>query len=227
MIMKLYKLAKTVLSLRKNPAQFLNGLTSNSLDKPRNAFLNVHGRIVATFDQLKIDDDEVWIVLGSMFVKDALNHLDRYIKLSGLDVQVLEKYVYMCPEDDIEVTGGVIRSIPQTKGHMILSDDALEAQDPDDQFALWRLRHNMPLQGVDYTDEFILNVGNEEFVSFAKGCFLGQEPVSKVHNRSRPTWQLVVKYEDECDGEEKQKMTSKVLDPDANRVLGFTFTRNT
>ena len=73
----------------------------------------------------------------------------------------------------------------------------------------------------------MLNVSATELVSFTKGCFLGQEPASKVHNRSRPTWQLMVKYTHECSEEENNKMTSRVLDPDTNNMMGFVFVRNT
>ena len=102
----------------------------------------------------------------------------------------------------------------------------MPAQVSDEEFTLFRLQNNIPLQGVDYTDEFLLNVSEDEFVSFAKGCFLGQEPISKVHNRSRPAWKLVVRYEDECGAQEKQKMTSTVVDPKTHRRTGFIFVPN-
>ncbi|OGX35828.1 MAG: hypothetical protein A3C36_06460 [Omnitrophica WOR_2 bacterium RIFCSPHIGHO2_02_FULL_52_10] len=222
--MQLYKLNKTVLSICHNPAQFLNGLTSNSLDKPRNAFLNVHGRIVAAFDQIKVDEDEYWIVVETPYVDKLLGHVDRYVKLSGVQIQKLEKCVYYRPENRGEDKGAI--TIPQKKGQMLIAGEMAGASPPDAAFTLLRLKRRMPLQGVDYTDDFALNVDPDEYVSFAKGCFLGQEPVSKVHNRSRPTWQLMVQYEDECDEETKAKMTSKALDPDTNRVIGFTFIRN-
>ena len=47
-----------VLSIKGSAAGFLNGITSNTLDAPLNAFLNLHGRIIATFRQKKISDDE-------------------------------------------------------------------------------------------------------------------------------------------------------------------------
>lgn len=221
--MQLYKLNKTVLSIRNNPAQFLNGITSNSIDKPRNAFLNVHGRIVAAFDQVKINEDEFWIVVETPLVDKLLGHIDRYVKLSGVKIQKLDKHVYYRPENRGEDKGEI--TIPQKKGHMLIAGDIPGAVPPDETFTLLRLKHRMPLQGADYTDDFVLNVDPEEYVSFTKGCFLGQEPVSKVHNRSRPTWQLMVQYEDECDAQAKAKMTSKALDPDTKRVIGFTFVR--
>jgi len=71
-----------------------------------------------------------------------------------------------------------------------------------------------------------LNVSENDFVSFTKGCFLGQEPIAKVHHRSRPTWKMVVRFEDESSVEEKVKMTSKTSDPGTGRILGFVFVGN-
>jgi len=224
--MKLYKLNKTVLSVRKNPVQFLNGLTTNTPDQPQNAFLNIHGRIIAVFDQAKINDDEFWIILQQTCVDALFDHIDRHIKLSQVEVQKLTSYVYFDLEGRPDTVSEAKLVIPQKKGCLIIADNELEATVSDEEFTLFRLRNNIPLQGIDYNDDFILNIGEEGLVSFTKGCFLGQEPVSKVHNRSRPTWQLVVKYEDECDEQAKEKMTSKVLDPDTKRNLGFVFKRN-
>ena len=84
----------------------------------------------------------------------------------------------------------------------------------DEEFTLFRLDHNIPLMGIDYqADEFILNVHEYDYVSYTKGCFLGQEPVAKVHNRAQPSRQLIVQFEDQCSPEEAAKMTSKAMDP--------------
>lgn len=224
--MKLYKLNKTVLSFKNNPIQFLSGITANTPDEPRNVFLNIHGRIIAVFDQAKINDDEFWIILQRSNVDALLEHIDRYIKLSQVDVQKLESHVYFGLDDHPDAIVEATLVIPQKKGCLIVTDKKLQTTVSDEEFTLFRLQNNIPMQGIDFNDDFVLNIGEEEFVSFTKGCFLGQEPVSKVHNRSRPTWQLVVDYEDQCDEQAKQKMTSKVVAPDTKRMLGFVFKRN-
>jgi len=208
--MKLYALNKTVFRLTNNVEQFLKGLTSNSLDKSYNAFLTIHGKIIATFDQIKIGEDEFLILMESAFVEAALEHLKRYIMLSGVKMEKLEKQVYF----DLD------------KKDLFLSDEVLEATVSPEQYTLFRVQNNRPVQGIDYTNEFLLNVSQTDYVSFTKGCFLGQEPVAKVHNRSKPTRKLIVKYEDECSQEEKQKLTSRILDPETNRKMGFVFVKN-
>lgn len=222
--MRLYKTDKSVLSFEKKPELLLNGITSNTLDKPQNAFLNVHGKIVVVFDQVRIGPDEFWIAVESPFVDALMAHIDKYVRLSGTSLKRLEKSVYFDLDGDGPLQKGQI-GIPQKKGRLIISDTPLQTVVSDDEFKLFRLNHRIPLQGVDFTDEFVLNVGGD-LVSFTKGCFLGQEPVSKVHNRSRPTWQLVVKYEHDCEAQESAKMTSKTVDPKTQKNFGFIFIRN-
>jgi folate-binding protein YgfZ len=223
---KLYKLNKSVLRICNNPAQFLNGITANTTEEPQNVFLNIHGRIVAVFDQVKINDDEFWIVLQQSCLGTLFEHIDRYIKLSRVEVQKLEKHVYFDLKDNSAPIPETALVIPQKKGRLIVSDKELQESVSDEEFTLFRLRNNIPMQGIDFNDDFVLNVDEKRLVSFTKGCFLGQEPVSKVHNRSRPTWHLVVEYEDKCDEQLKQKMTSKAIDPETKRRLGFIFKRN-
>ena len=85
--MGIIKLEKTVLSVRNRAEKFLNGLSANTLEQPRNAFLDKNGKIIATFDQIKIGDDEFLIVMAAGACSTVLEHLDRYIKLSKAIVE--------------------------------------------------------------------------------------------------------------------------------------------
>lgn len=223
--MRLYPLNKTVIRFYQNPHDFLNGLASNVLTAPRNAFLNLHGRIIATFDQLIIDEEEVWIIVEKPFVKNVLEHLERYLKLSGVKAQELTKRVYFDLDGDYKIADDE-RAVSQKHGQMIMTDRELKTNVGEDEFKLFRLRNHIPLHGVDYQDEMLLNVSEDEFVSYTKGCFLGQEFVAKVHNRSKPTWRLVVRSEAECNPEEQSKMTSKTFDSKTKKNIGFVFVKN-
>lgn len=224
--MRIYPSTKIVFSIRNNAAQFLNGLTSNTLDQPQNAFLTIHGRIVATFDQVKTGEDQVLICVENLYADAVMRHVERYLKLSKTEMVRENLRAYF--DLDAESRPGPDEwVIPQKKGQLVISPKTLEAAVSTEEFTRFRLANAISLQGVDYTDEFLLNVSDMEFVSYTKGCFLGQEPVAKVHNRSKPTWKLAVRYEDECSDEEKSKMTSKLTDPRTGRGQGFVFVGNT
>ena len=209
--MRLYKLPDTVFSIKGNASVFLNGLTSNTLDAPLNAFLNQHGRIIATFRQQKISDDEFLISVPSMAKDNLLKHLERYAKLSHVSIAP-------CPHSTF-----IDLDTSQTVWGLEYHGNSIS----EEEFTLFRLNHNIPLMGIDYqADEFILNISEHDYVSYAKGCFLGQELVSKVHNRAQPARHLIVQFEDQCSPEDAAKMTSEIPDPQTSRLKGFVFVGN-
>jgi len=71
--MRLYKLDNTVLELKGNATKLLSGLAANSLDKPFNAFLNQHGRIVATFRQEVLSEDDILIAVPQAVVSSFIS----------------------------------------------------------------------------------------------------------------------------------------------------------
>ncbi|MBZ0165332.1 MAG: hypothetical protein K8I00_00895, partial [Candidatus Omnitrophica bacterium] len=178
--MRLYLTTKKILSFEKEGIdQFLNGLVANDMEAPQNAFLNIHGRIVATFAQLRKGSRMFYLLFEEPCVVPVLAHLDRYLKLGGVTVQPVDKRVYHDltgayqpgPDDDV---------IPWPAGQLVLTAKDLEGTVRDEEYTQFRLDHRLPLQGVDYDGEMVLNVSLSDYVSFTKGCFLGQEPVSKV-----------------------------------------------
>ena len=206
--MRLYKLPDTVFNIKGNASGFLNGITSNSLEAPLNAFLNQHGRIIATVRQHKINGDEFLISVPNIAIENLFKHLERYLKLSHVSITPDLRSSFINLDN------------AQTVWESASGDNSIS----DDEFTLFRLNHQIPLMGIDYqADEFILNVHEYDYVSYTKGCFLGQEPVAKVHNRAQPSRQLIVAYEDQCAPEETAKMTSKTLDPANGRTKGFIF----
>ena len=223
--MAIYKLDKVIVSVKGNAEKFLQGLTSNTLEAPRNAFLSLHGRIIATFDQVSVGDDEFLLVIAPSAWEPLRVHTERYAKLGKTTIAPTALNAYFDTKGDYILSDWEY-AIPQNAGRIIVTDRALASDISAEEFTLFRLQNKIPLHGVDYTDDFILNVHEHEFTSYTKGCFLGQEPVAKVHNRSKPTWVLAVRHEDELNAEEKAKMTSKAIDPKTGRIFGFLFCKN-
>lgn len=223
--MRLFLTHKKVLSVTNNSEKFLNGLTSNSLDQPHNAFLNIHGRIIATFDQVKTGDDEFLLAIEESYVKLLQDHVERYARLSKTEVSLRNDFVYFELDGDYMADEKEVL-IPQKKGRLIITTQKLPSTVSEEDFTIFRVKNNIPLLGVDYKEELLLNVSETDFASFTKGCYLGQEPISKVHNRSKPTWKLVAKSEEECSAEEKAKMTSRIKDFVSGKIFGFVFIKN-
>ncbi len=224
--MRVYRLDKIVLRISNNAEKFLSGLTTNTLDRPRNAFVNMHGRIIATFDQTKSGDDQFLIVLDAAIQANLTSHIQKYLMLNKTLAEPTDHRVYFDLDHAYRLEADEY-VIAQKAGQMILTQRELEVNVSEDEFTLFRLKNNIPLLGVDYhKDEFLLNVDDSELVSYTKGCFLGQEPIAKVHNRSKPTRKLVVRAEEEVIAEERIKLTSMIRDGQAGKTIGFIFVSN-
>ncbi len=209
--------------LRLKPAaEFLKNYSSNTPDKPLNAFIDLQGRIVATFYQAVLPADEALVVIESAFTERLLKHLGTYLKISGSQVTPEPYRVYFQTEGEpIPEKDEVF--IQDKKGGLWLTRRELAADVTPEEFKLFRLRNRMPVQGQDYDRELLLNVDEEDFVSYAKGCYLGQEIIARVHYRAKPPKKLVVKREKDCSAEESAAMTSKAVDPASGDTLGFVF----
>jgi folate-binding protein YgfZ len=223
--MRIYLLNKMVIRILGNAAQFLSGLTSNTLDAPQNAFLNLHGRIIATFEQVRTGEDEFLLVLAPSAWESLKAHTDRYARLNKTTIEPVSRHVYF----DLDSTMPLEpkdHTVVQKAGRLVVTDRTLSSTISDSEFTRFRLEYQLPMHTVDYGDDMVLNVHEHDFVSYTKGCFLGQEPVAKVHNRSKPTWKLSVCYLDELTAEDQAKATSVVEEPVTGRRRGFVFVKN-
>lgn len=222
--MKLFHLNKTVIRITNNPAKLLNGLTTNTLNASQTAFLDKFGKIVTTCDQLKINDDSLFLILESAFYEKLITHLQPYLLLTRTKIEKEKDFFVYFDLEESYVPKENEYAIRQKKGQLLLTKQELEASVSEQEFTLFRLKNNIPLQGIDYSNEMLLNV-SYDFVSFTKGCFLGQEVVARVNNLGKPPKKLIVKYEDECSEKEKAAMTSKCVDENG-KILGFVFVGN-
>ncbi|RME02497.1 MAG: hypothetical protein D6805_09715 [Planctomycetota bacterium] len=219
--MRLYLLSKQVVSILDPGQKFFQNYTTNVWHAPKNAFVDIKGKVVATFDNLVINDTECLIVLERDYFPLLMEHLEKYLPLLEVKITPQLLHVYFDLDSKYTPTKGEY-TLPQRKGQLILTSKQLKTTVEEEEFRRFRLDHHLPLQGVDYHREMLLNIG-EEFVSFQKGCFLGQEVLARVHYKSKPPKKLVVRYEEECSEEEKKRLTSTVWDPKRSQRRGFVF----
>lgn len=219
------RLGKKVLCFSGGADAFLMGITSNVPDAPKNAFLDVQGRIVATFDQAKAPGC-VYAAIEAPFAGRVAEHLKKYLLIS--DTRLEEKPALSAVYDldsDAELLPGDLQ-IPQKKGRILLTARKPESEVSDAEFAWFRLQHAIPLQGADYDREMLLNLGDESYVSFTKGCYLGQEIVARVHHRAKPPRKLVVRKVQDVAPADAERMTSRAKDPQTGEESGFLFIEN-
>lgn len=180
---------KQVLRLGPKAAEFLKQYTTNVPQAPRTAFIDLKGKIVAVADQKLLDANQALIVIGKPFVDRLKKHLKSYLFLTETGLTEESWSVYHDLEGEASCSGDVV--IPQKKGQLILSKKEKSATVSESEFRQFRLENNLPIQGVDFDEELLLNVGDEEFVSYDKGCYLGQEIIARVHYKGKPPKRLI------------------------------------
>ncbi len=187
-----YKLLnKIVFKVIGTAEKFLIPLTTNTLDKPINAFLDRFGKLIAIADQLFIGE-ECYLVIQEQYAEKLLLHLQQYIRLSNAKIQFTPlKAVHVFPEGNKKSIGSPI--IPQAIGYISLIENLEQLKQlksfkelSDEEYEKIRIENNIPLQGIDFTNEMFLEVNIPEAISFTKGCYLGQEIIARVHNKSKP-----------------------------------------
>jgi folate-binding protein YgfZ len=184
--MSLYALDYVILRFTGDVKALLTGITSNTLDASQNAFLDRFGKIVAVIWQ-SWDKEDFLVVVGKDFVERMKKHMEPYLRLTGAVMTKTDMRVYWDLDGDYQAE----YIITAKKGNIVLSHKEIEATVSKDAFLAFRLSESIPLQGIDYDQEMALNV-SEEFISFTKGCYLGQEVIARVKNLSKPPKKLVV-----------------------------------
>lgn len=202
--MELFKSQKVVLKF-ENALSFLNGLTCNSLDAKKNAFLDGAGRIIAACDQLHVGGI-VYMAMMPDAAEALKEHLQKYLAISEAKLINTDFIVYYL------ISGEHESAIDYDNYKIIFTTEEL-ASLSEEEYTKFRLDNFIPLQGIDYQKELVLNV-DYDYVSFDKGCYLGQEVVARVHNLAKPPKRLSV---DQINDENKNKITS------INQGRGFVF----
>jgi len=218
-------LEKAVFKISNNAVKFLDGITTNDMDKSTNAFLDRFGKLIVLVDQ-KVISDEVYIVLEEKYKGRFLDHINNYIKFSKTKIEELNINV-------LHIIGDKIGDITIAKniGHISLLDnlDAVKHlhKISDDLYEVIRIENNISVQGTDFDNNMFLETGLYDTVSFTKGCYLGQEVIARVHNLGKPPKMLVrILYDNVPDtvtvnGEHVGNITSKCFSYKYNKYLVF------
>jgi folate-binding protein YgfZ len=164
--------------------------------------LTVKGKIVSEVWVLAIDDDERWLALPEEIGADIIAKLDEHIIMD--DVQLEPRAEQACAivwrdgaglraRELVESLPAGVRVFESTHplpGVLLVGPEpelrAIAIGEPADAdaFTAARIAHARPAWGFEITaDHFPPEVGFVDAVSYDKGCYLGQEPLSRIHNR--------------------------------------------
>lgn len=187
--------------------RFLQGLlTANVADLASGSaspatLLTVKGKIVSEIWVLAVDDEERWLAVPEAIGADIIAKLDDHIIMDDVQLERLPEQACAIVWRDgarlhapelgslpagvraFEATHplpGVLLVGPEGELRSVTVGEAVDA----DAFTAARIAHARPAWGFEITPgHFPPEVGFVDAVSYDKGCYLGQEPLSRIHNR--------------------------------------------
>jgi tRNA-modifying protein YgfZ len=194
--------------------RFLQGLLSADVGEltPGRAtaatLLTVKGKIISEVLVLAVAEDEPWLALPAEIAQAVIAKLDAHIIMDDVELEPLPDHECAIAWTDAgTLTPDQLGSLPAdvrafTASHplpgvvLVGSGSALAALDQTldsigeladaDQFNAARIAHARPAWGFEIGEErFPPEVGFVDAVSYDKGCYLGQEPLSRIHNRGQ------------------------------------------
>ncbi len=188
--MPIAKLDRTIISITgENVEEFLDGLTTNSMKASLSfaALLTPQGKIIADFFVHKIKGALV-LETPSKFGKALLMRLKMYKLRAPITLTDIsdEMYVYALWQGKGKMGQADPRSA--ALGYRLLTPDILNAEHTEQDYDSHRLSCGVPDSTWDFESQSVfpadVNMDQLSGVDYKKGCFIGQEVVSRMHRKT-------------------------------------------
>ena len=173
---------------------FLDGLSTNKVDSScSTVFTTTSAKIIDVVDVIEVGDNLA--VIGYEPYKDkVLDHLQPRILQQNVtirDITTLNN-VYLSTEN-YPTEPGVTMSRSFLGWILVTSiKNSLQESMTYDQFTEYRTKNIIPYQGYEITsDVHPFNCGLEDLVHESKGCYIGQEILTRMRSRGKMGKQLV------------------------------------
>jgi len=185
--MPIAKLNRTVIRLSgEGVIPWLDGLITNNLnnDITFTALLTPQGKIIADFYVIK-DGGDLLLDTAEKFADNLIKRLTLYRLRAKIEIEKTDLSVFAAWGGTGEE--GYADPRHADLGRRIIAD-ALEATHSADDYNLHRLKMGIPESEWDFdsSDMFPADVNMDQLngVDFKKGCFVGQEVVSRMKRKT-------------------------------------------
>src|SRR5260221_6024253 len=185
--------------------KWLQGMQSNDLAAApvggavAGLFLGGKGRLVAG-GLLGRRSEEVIVTVEASRLEALRAHLDKLLIMEECEIKDapgLRRLRYFPSEAAPDVSASITGSWQPLGFEMLLAEPEAKAllgalRERPAQIEAWRVALGIPVWGADLDDETTpIEAGLDRVISFAKGCYVGQEVVAMATYRGRVAWNLV------------------------------------
>jgi folate-binding protein YgfZ len=178
--------------------RYLNGQVSNDVAKATESraipacLCTIKGKVEALV-WIRADGESI-LVDGEGSQREALHaRLERYLIADDCEIEDISDQVRLYHHFAGEAAGGAASRRLNLPGRdLILGPEeappfTAENEIPDDEWSVWEIRCLLPKAGFEIrSDEFPAELGlDTHAVDFHKGCYLGQEIISRIRSVGR------------------------------------------
>lgn len=163
------------------------------------ALLTVKGKIISEVWVLAVAEDEPWLAIPAELGEAVIAKLDGHIIMDDVELEPLDDHecAIVWRDDggvpELALPEGVLafEAAHPLPGKLLVGPAQALASLPGEpadaeRFTAARIHHARPAWGHELmADRFPPEVGFVDAVSYDKGCYLGQEPLSRIHNRGQ------------------------------------------
>ena len=190
--MPICRLDRSIISLKgDNVADFLNGLITNSLHNELTfaALLTPQGKIIADFFVHKFTDDYLVLETAEKFGKILALRLKMYKLRAKIDiVDISDSFDVYALWSGEGVVGLTDPRHPALGQRLLTESGSLSPEHSTEDYDLHRLSLGIPDSTWDFDTEQMFpadaNMDLLHGVDYKKGCFIGQEVVSRMHRKT-------------------------------------------
>ncbi len=162
-------------------ARFLHGMCSADIENlpagewTRATVLNVKGRVVSVIEVM-VADDHLLVICQPDLTDKTLAVLDKHIIMDDVTLEAVTLPLHRVWTDDVESVWTAPPLLEPSPGP---AAGAAEVE-------VRRIEAGMPRYGVDVDEDcFPFESLLARHVSYDKGCYIGQEPIYRVHSRGQ------------------------------------------
>ena len=173
---------------------FLDGLSTNKIESScSTVFTTTSAKIIDVVDVIEVGDNLAVVGYGP-YKDKVLAHLQPRILQQNVTIRDITAInnVYLSTEN--HPAGPGITVTRSFLGWILVTSvkNSLKESMTFDQFTEYRSKNMIPYQGHEITsDVHPFNCGLEELVHEAKGCYIGQEILTRMRSRGKMGKQLV------------------------------------
>ena len=182
--------------------RFLQGLLSQDIEaidigSARGAcLLTVKGKICFDLVVAKRGDSSFLLGIPEAEAEACMEKLDKHLIMDEVELSWLNAHLGLSWGSS--APGGDEESFKATypvRGHLFVGDGK-DATGPSQALGLafdaHRVELGVPATGHEVSPgRFPPEVGFVDSISYTKGCFMGQEPLSRMHSRGQSNWVMV------------------------------------